>query len=64
MGVGGALMIPSTLSIITTMYPDQRERQRAISMWAATTGFGVALGPIIGGSPWPGCHAGHAESAR
>jgi EmrB/QacA subfamily drug resistance transporter len=49
MGIGGALMIPSTLSIITTMYRDPRERQRAISMWAATTGFGVALGPIIGG---------------
>jgi EmrB/QacA subfamily drug resistance transporter len=49
MGVGGALMIPSTLSIITDMYRDPRERQRAISMWAATTGVGVALGPIMGG---------------
>jgi MFS family permease len=49
MGIGGALMIPSTLSIISDMYPDPRERQRAISLWAATTGFAVALGPIAGG---------------
>jgi EmrB/QacA subfamily drug resistance transporter len=49
MGIGGALMIPSTLSIISDMYDDARERQRAISLWAATTGFAVALGPIAGG---------------
>jgi MFS family permease len=49
MGVGGALMIPSTLSIISDMYRVSRERQRAISLWAATTGFAVALGPIAGG---------------
>jgi EmrB/QacA subfamily drug resistance transporter len=49
MGVGGALLIPSTLSIISDMYRVPRERQRAISLWAATTGVGVALGPIIGG---------------
>jgi EmrB/QacA subfamily drug resistance transporter len=49
MGVGGALMIPSTLSIISDMYRAPVQRQRAISLWAATTGVGVALGPIIGG---------------
>jgi MFS family permease len=49
MGVGGALMTPSTLALITAIFTDTAERQRAISLWAATTGLGAALGPIVGG---------------
>jgi EmrB/QacA subfamily drug resistance transporter len=49
MGIGGAFMMPSTLSLITSIFTDAGERQRAISLWAATTGVGAAFGPIVGG---------------
>jgi len=49
MGIGGAFMMPSTLSLITSIFTDPAERRRAIGLWAATTGVGAALGPIVGG---------------
>ena len=48
MGIGGASVLPVTLSIITVIFPPQ-ERGRAIGIWAAAVGGAVALGPLLGG---------------
>ena len=49
MGVGGAMIMPSTLSIITDVF-EGPERAKAIAIWAAVGGIGVGLGPLVGGA--------------
>ena len=49
MGVGAALIMPATLSLLTNIFRDPRERGRAIGVWAAVAGAGGAIGPVIGG---------------
>ena len=44
MGIGGALIMPSTLSILTNVFRDPRERGRAIAIWAGFSGVAVATG--------------------
>jgi EmrB/QacA subfamily drug resistance transporter len=49
MGIGAAAIFPSTLSLIANIFTERRERAKAIGLWGATTGVGVAIGPIVGG---------------
>ena len=47
-GIGASLMLPTTLSILSTTFQG-RERATAFGAWGATVGVGLALGPVVGG---------------
>lgn len=49
LGIAGATLAPSTLSLITNMFRDDRERTIAISVWVASFSTGGAIGPVVGG---------------
>ena len=49
LGIAGATIAPSTLSLISNMFRDSRERTFAISMWVASYSAGAIVGPLIGG---------------
>ena len=49
LGLAGATLAPSTLSLIFHMFPDPRQRSRAIGVWIASFSAGSAVGPVLGG---------------
>ena len=48
-GAGAALMLPGTLAVIANAYPDERERARAIGVWAGVGSCALPAGPLLGG---------------
>jgi EmrB/QacA subfamily drug resistance transporter len=49
MGLGAAMTFPPTLSLISNVFTERRERARAIGLWGAIAGVAIATGPIVGG---------------
>lgn len=49
LGLGGATLMPSTLGLLRTIFPDPGERRTAIAVWASAFAGGAALGPVLGG---------------
>ena len=49
MGVFGAMLMPSTLSLLRSIFTDRDQRRFAIAVWASMFSAGAALGPIVGG---------------
>src|SRR5262245_30588231 len=49
MGLGAAMTFPATLSLISNVFTERRERARAIGLWGAVAGVAIATGPIVGG---------------
>src|SRR3954462_6980550 len=49
MGIGAALIMPATLSLLSNVFSNPKERGRAIGVWAAVAGAGGSIGPLLGG---------------
>ncbi len=49
MGIGAAIIMPATLSILTATFREPKERAQAIALWAAVFSLGMGIGPLVGG---------------
>ena len=49
LGIAGATLMPSTLGLLRTMFPDEQQRAKAIGAWTAILTGGIALGPVLSG---------------
>ncbi|WP_338017631.1 MFS transporter [Streptomyces adustus] len=49
-GLGGALVLPNSLAILGAAFPDPHRRTEAITVWVASSGIGLAVGPLIAGT--------------
>jgi DHA2 family methylenomycin A resistance protein-like MFS transporter len=49
LGVGGAALMPASLTLLVHAYPEPTERAKALGIWAAVTGAAMAAGPVVGG---------------
>ena len=49
LGLGAAFMMPLSMGVLPTLFPDAKERSRAITIWVTSTALGLPLGPILGG---------------
>lgn len=49
LGIGGAMIMPATISMIRNIFTDGKERAFALAAWSAISGLGMAAGPLIGG---------------
>lgn len=56
MGLGAAMIFPTTLSLIANVFTGRAERAQAVGAWGASAGAAIALGPVVGG--WLLEHAG------
>ncbi|GAA1846547.1 DHA2 family efflux MFS transporter permease subunit [Asanoa iriomotensis] len=49
LGFGAAIMMPLSMAVVPVLFPDSRERGRALTIWVTSTAIGLPLGPILGG---------------
>jgi DHA2 family multidrug resistance protein-like MFS transporter len=50
LGLGAAMIMPTTLSMLRTVFQDPKERATALALWASVAGIGAAVGPLVGGA--------------